>query len=165
MLIAVAYRGPGVAPDPVPQALVLTGIVVAVSATALALALARRLTAEQIMTDMLIWLVAIPLTGAVATLLLPRQATALVYVTAVATTAVAGMLLYQVGTRAQLTYEIGGWTAGLGIALRADGLSTMLLMMTALVVMASQCLCQHLFQAKPTSAHASGPCGCCCGHH
>ena len=47
LLIAVAYRGPGVAPDPVPHALVLTGIVVAVSATALALALARRLTAEQ----------------------------------------------------------------------------------------------------------------------
>ncbi len=43
MLIAVAYRGPGVPPDPVPHALVLTGIVVAVSATALALALARRL--------------------------------------------------------------------------------------------------------------------------
>jgi multicomponent Na+:H+ antiporter subunit C len=47
MLIAVAYRGPGVAPDPVPHALVLTGIVVAVSATALALALGRRLSAEQ----------------------------------------------------------------------------------------------------------------------
>lgn len=47
VLIAVAYRGPGIAPDPVPHALVLTGIVVAVSATALALALARRLTAEQ----------------------------------------------------------------------------------------------------------------------
>jgi multicomponent Na+:H+ antiporter subunit C len=46
MLIAVAYRGPGVAPDPVPHALVLTGIVVAVSATALALALVRRLHAE-----------------------------------------------------------------------------------------------------------------------
>ncbi|MFC1773066.1 complex I subunit 5 family protein [Pseudomonadota bacterium] len=89
------------------------------------------------MTDMLIWLVAIPLTGAVATLLLPRQATALVYVTAVATTSVAGMLLYQVGTQGELTYEIGGWTAGLGIALRADGLSTMLLLMTALVVMAT----------------------------
>lgn len=47
LLIAVAYRGPGLAPDPVPHALVLTGIVVAVSATALALALARRLHAEQ----------------------------------------------------------------------------------------------------------------------
>lgn len=46
-LIAVAYRGPEMPPDPVPHALVLTGIVVAVSATALALALARRLNAEQ----------------------------------------------------------------------------------------------------------------------
>lgn len=43
VLVAGAYRGEGVAPDPVPHALVLTGIVVAVSATALALALARRL--------------------------------------------------------------------------------------------------------------------------
>ena len=33
-LIAVAYRGPETPPDPVPHALVLTGIVVAVSATA-----------------------------------------------------------------------------------------------------------------------------------
>jgi multicomponent Na+:H+ antiporter subunit C len=43
MLIAVAYRGRDLPPDPVPQALVLTGIVVAVSATALALVLGRRL--------------------------------------------------------------------------------------------------------------------------
>jgi multicomponent Na+:H+ antiporter subunit C len=42
-LIATAYRGPAEAADPVPHALVLTGIVVAVSATALALALDRRL--------------------------------------------------------------------------------------------------------------------------
>ena len=42
-LIAVAYRGSELPADPVPHALVLTGIVVAVSATALALALARRL--------------------------------------------------------------------------------------------------------------------------
>jgi multicomponent Na+:H+ antiporter subunit C len=47
LLIAVAYRGPGLSPDPLPHALVLTGIVVAVSATALALALARRLHAER----------------------------------------------------------------------------------------------------------------------
>lgn len=47
LLIAVAYRGPGLPPDPLPHALVLTGIVVAVSATALALALVRRLHAEQ----------------------------------------------------------------------------------------------------------------------
>ena len=43
VFVAMAYRGPGLAPDPVPHALVLTGIVVAVSATALAVALGRRL--------------------------------------------------------------------------------------------------------------------------
>lgn len=42
LLVAFAYRPAG-APDPIPHALVLTGIVVAVSATALALALIRRL--------------------------------------------------------------------------------------------------------------------------
>jgi multicomponent Na+:H+ antiporter subunit C len=43
VLVALAYRGAQLPPDPVPHALVLTGIVVAVSATALALALGRRL--------------------------------------------------------------------------------------------------------------------------
>ena len=47
LLVAVAYRGPDLKPDPLPHALVLTGIVVAVSATAMALALARRLDREQ----------------------------------------------------------------------------------------------------------------------
>lgn len=42
VLIALAYRGMGAPPDPVPHAMVLTGIVVAVSAMALALALIRR---------------------------------------------------------------------------------------------------------------------------
>jgi multicomponent Na+:H+ antiporter subunit C len=42
-LIAGAHRGPTDAPDPVPHAMVLTGIVIAVSVTGLALALVRRL--------------------------------------------------------------------------------------------------------------------------
>jgi len=49
VFIAIAYRGDSAPPDPVPHALVLTGIVVAVSATALALALNRRL--EQLDDD------------------------------------------------------------------------------------------------------------------
>lgn len=43
VLVAVARRGPAAIADPVPHALVLTGIVVSVSATAAALALAKRL--------------------------------------------------------------------------------------------------------------------------
>jgi multicomponent Na+:H+ antiporter subunit C len=46
LFIATAYNGPDAAPDAVPHALVLTGIVVAVAATALALALQRRLEAD-----------------------------------------------------------------------------------------------------------------------
>jgi multicomponent Na+:H+ antiporter subunit C len=42
-LINVAQRNRDEFPDPVPQAMVLTGIVVAVSATGFALALARRI--------------------------------------------------------------------------------------------------------------------------
>jgi multicomponent Na+:H+ antiporter subunit C len=47
LLISVGYRGLDVPPDPVPHALVLTGIVVAVSATAMALAFGQRLDAEE----------------------------------------------------------------------------------------------------------------------
>ncbi|MCG6985019.1 MAG: NADH-quinone oxidoreductase subunit K [Thiocapsa sp.] len=43
LLISVGYRGLDAPPDPVPHALVLTGIVVAVSATALAVAFGQRL--------------------------------------------------------------------------------------------------------------------------
>jgi multicomponent Na+:H+ antiporter subunit C len=46
LFVTVAYRDRADAPDPVPHAMVLTGIVVAVSATALALAVARRLARD-----------------------------------------------------------------------------------------------------------------------
>lgn len=42
-LISLAYAPAGQDPDPVPQAMVLTGIVVAISATAFALFLARQI--------------------------------------------------------------------------------------------------------------------------
>jgi len=43
VLVVAAWRAPPEVPDPVPHALVITGIVVMVSATAVALALIRRL--------------------------------------------------------------------------------------------------------------------------
>ncbi len=46
LLVAVARRDSGLMPDPVPHAMVLTGIVVAVSATALTLTLARHIHTE-----------------------------------------------------------------------------------------------------------------------
>jgi multicomponent Na+:H+ antiporter subunit C len=46
LLIAVARRNEDGIPDPVPHAMVLTGIVVAVAATALALGILRRMSGE-----------------------------------------------------------------------------------------------------------------------
>lgn len=43
LLISIARRDAGEFPDPVPQAMVLTGIVVGVSVSALAMVLARRI--------------------------------------------------------------------------------------------------------------------------
>ncbi|TCP39240.1 NADH-quinone oxidoreductase subunit K [Rhodovulum marinum] len=51
VLIAAAWRSPPAVPDPVPHALVITGIVVMVSATAVALALIRRLHSLETDTD------------------------------------------------------------------------------------------------------------------
>lgn len=45
-LISVADRVPGAPPDPVPHAMVLTGIVVTVSATAFALSLIKRISSD-----------------------------------------------------------------------------------------------------------------------
>ena len=45
ILVALAHTAEGAAPDPVPHAMVITGIVVAIAATALALALMLRLRA------------------------------------------------------------------------------------------------------------------------
>jgi len=46
VLVALAARTGGAVPDPVPHAMVITGIVVAISATALALALMLRVRTE-----------------------------------------------------------------------------------------------------------------------
>jgi multicomponent Na+:H+ antiporter subunit C len=46
VLVGIARRVPGTTPDPLPHAMVLTGIVVTVSSTAFALALAKRIYSE-----------------------------------------------------------------------------------------------------------------------
>lgn len=51
VLVVGAWREPPAAPDPVPHALVITGIVVMISATAAALALIRRLHSMETRDD------------------------------------------------------------------------------------------------------------------
>ncbi|MGD8875794.1 MAG: proton-conducting transporter membrane subunit, partial [Gammaproteobacteria bacterium] len=104
------------------------------------------------MTDAIIWLIALPLAGALAALLLPRAATAVVAGTGVATGISAAALLHGVATQGPLHYQIGGWSAGLGIALHADGLSALLLMMIALVVLAASVYASDYFKTAAERA-------------
>jgi multicomponent Na+:H+ antiporter subunit D len=82
----------------------------------------------------LAWTVIIPLTGAALTFLLGRRFTAPIgLLTAGATLVAAGALVFGVWTEGALRHDLGGWGAPLGIDLIADGLSAVMIIMTAVV--------------------------------
>jgi formate hydrogenlyase subunit 3/multisubunit Na+/H+ antiporter MnhD subunit len=56
-----------------------------------------------------------------------------------------------------VTYVLGGWQPPLGIALRADGLSATLMVMTAVVLCAVALFARGTFTTPPGSAEARGP--------
>jgi formate hydrogenlyase subunit 3/multisubunit Na+/H+ antiporter MnhD subunit len=93
----------------------------------------------------------LPLAGALVCFLWPRRAVPLGVVTALAiVTCVAG-LVWQVAEHGTQRYAIGGWGAPLGIELYADGLSLLMLMVTALVGLGISVYSTGYFERK-TSA-------------
>ena len=77
--------------------------------------------------------IALPLAGALLAFAIPRRAVAIGLGAALLTAAMALAVLAQVATAGSQAYLIGGWGAPLGIELRADGLSALMLAMTAVV--------------------------------
>ena len=75
----------------------------------------------------------LPLAGAVSCFLWPRRAVTLGLVTALGVVACVASLGWQVVEQGAQRYAIGGWGAPLGIDLYVDGLSVLMLMVTALV--------------------------------
>ncbi len=88
------------------------------------------------MTETLVWAIAFPLLGALLSHLLPGRAVLVGTLASLATLTVAVLAAVTVVNQGTVIYAIGGWTPGLGIALRADGLSVLLLLMNALVALA-----------------------------
>ena len=131
--------------------MVLTGIVVAIAATALALTLMLRVQAETGRTELagtvlqtlmgfplvsfswVIWTILLPLAGSLSCFLLPRRVVLLGLATALSIVVPVAGLGWQVATSGVQRYAVGGWGAPLGIDLYADGLSSLMLIMTALV--------------------------------
>jgi len=77
--------------------------------------------------------IVLPLVGAMACFLWPRRAIPLGLVTALSVVACVAGLGWQVVDQGAQRYAIGGWGAPLGIDLYVDGLSLLMLMVTALV--------------------------------
>lgn len=88
------------------------------------------------MTDSLVWSLALPLLGALLSVVLPGWAGRIGVLSVLASLGAAASLLWQISDQGSISYAIGGWIPGLGIALRADGLSALLLLMTGLVALA-----------------------------
>lgn len=75
----------------------------------------------------------LPLAGAMACFLSPRRACPLGLVAALGAVVCVAGLSWQVAQQGAQRYPIGGWGAPLGIDLYADGLSLLMLMVTAVV--------------------------------
>lgn len=87
-------------------------------------------------TPWMVWAIALPLLGALLAFLMPRRAARIGLGTAFLTAAAVLALLPQVVSGGPRLYPLGGWGAPLGIDLYADGLSVIMMVMTAVVGMA-----------------------------
>ncbi|MCU7941173.1 MAG: oxidoreductase [Candidatus Thiodiazotropha sp. (ex Cardiolucina cf. quadrata)] len=88
------------------------------------------------MNNLLIWPVALPLLSALLALLWPRRSTWIGVAGAGLSLSAVLLVSRQVVESGPIELALGGWTPGLGIALRSDGLSLLMLLMSSLVAMA-----------------------------
>lgn len=84
-------------------------------------------------TPWIIWIILIPLMGAMLCFMWPRRVNLLGMISAVATALTSVALYLQLLDDGAIRYTLGGWGAPLGIDLYADGLSVLMLLITALV--------------------------------
>ena len=90
----------------------------------------------------------LPLAGALVCFLWPRRSVPLGLMTALAVVACVAGLGWQVVEQGVQRYAIGGWGAPLGIDLYADGLSLLMLLMTALVGLGISVYSSSYFERK-----------------
>jgi len=105
------------------------------------------------MSNLLAGIVALPLAAALPTLVWPGAGRPLTLAAAGLTLAATLLLLGEVAAAGTVTLVPGGWTTGLGIVLRADGLSAVLLAMTAMVALAATLYAGRYFAGDPAERH------------
>ncbi len=88
------------------------------------------------MNNLIIWPIMLPLLAALGAVVWPRKASHIGITASLATLVAVILQLQQVASEGTLLLALGGWTPGLGIALRADAFSVALALMVALVALA-----------------------------
>lgn len=95
------------------------------------------------------WLLVIPLAGAILTMLLPWRWRSSASFFGIATQLMAAILLWiQVTRFGPQFYAMADWQAPLGIALRADGLATLFVLMSSMVATACAFYAHHYLTLK-----------------
>lgn len=97
--------------------------------------------------------VSVPLIGGLLTTAVPKRAQGLGLLASLATLAVAVWVMAGVWQQGGLHAELGGWSAPLGIALAADGLSAALLGMAALVALGVGVYASGYFRSGDADTH------------
>ncbi|TWU22518.1 Na(+)/H(+) antiporter subunit D [Novipirellula galeiformis] len=101
----------------------------------------------------MVGLITLPLAAGIIAFVVRRVAVVLTIVVASVQIVLAGHLAHSVFYQGRLRYEVGGWGAPLGIDLYVDGLSALMLLMTALVGLAIVVYSPSYF-AHPRSHHS-----------
>jgi len=89
------------------------------------------------MNNLLIWPIMLPLLAALVAVVWPGQVNRIGIAAGLSTLVAVVLLLSRVATEGPLLLTLGGWTPGLGIALRVDALSITLTLMVTLVALAA----------------------------
>lgn len=106
-----------------------------------------------IINEAIVWLIAIPLLASLLCVVLPKLGSWIAISSALLGLLTSISLLYQVQVSGAVNYALGGWENGLGIALRADAISALFMVMTMLVVTAVSFYANAYFSDSRKRAH------------
>lgn len=102
--------------------------------------------------NLLIWPIALPLIGSLLALAWPRGGDRIALGSMLASVVAAAWIAVQISEHGVRELALGGWQPGLGIALRADGLSAALLLMSAVVALAASIYATAYFGEQTAKA-------------
>ena len=89
------------------------------------------------MNNAIIWVIVIPLLGSLLSIIWSRYASFIAIISNLLALAASIIIAAQVYQSGSFNHELGSWQTGLGINLRADALSSILLLMSMMVISAA----------------------------